>query len=110
MALFPNTSKLGYFGLNMRNIEIFSFNYHLKKSKQDVKFFILVTKDALLQCHKKYGKWPYLFATIVANTKILLDIAGLVPKFNIRRVFARNKAKLLLFLHLFTFRDKKCNY
>ena len=25
----------------------------------------------------KCGEWPYLFATIVANTKILLDIAAL---------------------------------
>ena len=44
---------------------------------QDVKFVILVTKDALLVCHKKCGERPYLFATIVANTKILLDIAVL---------------------------------
>ncbi len=44
---------------------------------QDVKFVILVTKDALLLCHKKFGERTYLFATIVANTKIMLDIAGL---------------------------------
>ncbi len=47
---------------------------------QDVKIVILVTKDALLLCHKNCGERPYLFATIVANTKILLDIAGLDPK------------------------------
>ena len=44
---------------------------------QDVKFVILVTEEALLQGHLKCGKYPYLFATIVANTKILLDIAVL---------------------------------
>ncbi len=44
---------------------------------QDVIFFILVTKEALLLCYKKCGEWPYLFATIVANTKILLDTADL---------------------------------
>jgi hypothetical protein len=76
MALYPNTSKLGYFGLNMRKIDVFSF-FTLEKSKQDVKFIILVTKDALLLCHKKCDELPYLFATIVANTKILLDIADL---------------------------------
>jgi len=43
----------------------------------DVKFVQLVTKDALLLCHKKCGKWPYLFATIMADTKILSDITGL---------------------------------
>ncbi len=42
-----------------------------------LKFIILVTKDAVLLCHKKCGEWLYLFATIVANTKILLDIAVL---------------------------------
>jgi len=49
---------------------------------QDVKFVILVT---LLLGHKKCGKWPYLFATIVANTKILLDIVDLDD--NIYRAF-----------------------
>jgi len=44
---------------------------------QDVKFVILVTKDALLLRHIKCGERPYLFATILANTKILLDIADL---------------------------------
>ena len=47
---------------------------------QDVKFVILVTNDALLLCHKKCGERPYLFATIVANTKILLDITDLKHK------------------------------
>jgi len=42
---------------------------------QDVKLNFSQTKDALLLCHNKCGEWPYLFATIVANTKILLDIA-----------------------------------
>jgi hypothetical protein len=45
---------------------------------QDVKFVILVTENAkLLLGHWKCGEWPYLFATIVANTKIMLDIAEL---------------------------------
>ncbi len=43
----------------------------------DVKFVKLVTKDYLLLCNKKCGERPYVFATIVANTKILLDIAVL---------------------------------
>ncbi len=49
---------------------------------QDVQFVILVTKDALLLCHIKCGEWPFLFATIVAYTKILLYIADL--KFGLR--------------------------
>jgi len=49
---------------------------HLKKSKQDVKYIILVTKHALLPCHKKCGEWPNLFATNVLNSKILLDIVA----------------------------------
>ena len=31
----------------------------------------------ILLCHTKCGEWPYLFATIVANAKIMLDIADL---------------------------------
>ncbi len=49
----------------------------MKKSKQDVKFIILVTTDAPLLCHKKCGECLYLFAIIVANTEILLDIAAI---------------------------------
>ncbi len=44
---------------------------------QDVKLNFSQTKDVFLLCHNKCGEWPYLFATSVANTKILLDIAGL---------------------------------
>ncbi len=29
---------------------------------QNVKFFILVTKYAILLCHKKCGEWPYYSA------------------------------------------------
>ncbi len=43
----------------------------------DVKFVILVNKDALLPCRIKCGELAYLFATLVAKTKILLDIAVL---------------------------------
>ena len=31
----------------------------------------------ILLYHKKCGEWPFLFATIVANAKIMLDIAAL---------------------------------
>ncbi len=43
---------------------------------QDIIFFTLDNKDALLICHKKCGEWPYLFASIVASTKILLGTAA----------------------------------
>ncbi len=33
----------------------------------------------------KCGEWPYLFATIVANAKILLDIAALKHRFSTGR-------------------------
>ena len=58
---------------------------------QDVKYVILVTEDALLLGHCKCGKWSYLFATIVANTKILLDIADLVGRFTINDFLICNK-------------------
>jgi len=58
---------------------------------QDVKFVVLemfFSKDSLLLGHKKCGEWPYLFATIVASTKILLDIATLEqPGFLMLRFF-----------------------
>ena len=34
-------------------------------------------RDALLAMPQKCGEWPFSFATIVANEKILLDIAEL---------------------------------
>ncbi len=40
----------------------------------------------MLFCYSvKCGEWPYLFATIVANGKILLDIAAL--KLRIKQCF-----------------------
>jgi len=45
--------------------------------KNDVKFVKRGTeKNAHLQGYWKCDEWPFLFATILANTKILLDIAG----------------------------------
>ena len=35
---------------------------------------ILETRDALFAMSQKCGEWPYLFATIVMNEKIMLDI------------------------------------
>ena len=52
----------------------------MKSDAQDVKISTLVNKDALLLCHKKCGECPYLFATIVASTKILLNTAVIVSE------------------------------
>ena len=38
---------------------------------------VLDTRDALCDMSHKCGERPYLFATIVVNAKILLDIAAL---------------------------------
>jgi len=44
----------------------------------------------MLFCYSiKCGEWPYLFATIVANGKILLDIAGL--EFGFEQTFVQKR-------------------
>ena len=36
-------------------------------------------QEVLCGISKKCGEWPYSFATVVTNVKILLDIAALHP-------------------------------
>ena len=90
MALYPNISKLlcsEQKKVLATKLSVFNFNSHIsiKTSKDPDKSwprmyllkFCLRQANAILALSSKYGKWPYSFATFVANEKILLDTAEL---------------------------------
>ena len=88
IALFPNTSKLGYLGKSkaIKTLHLIHTLKHQNSAKremvQDMKnvkknLGILDAIEVLFAKSKNCGKWPYQFATIVASAKILLVIDDL---------------------------------